>query len=266
VIGRGGMGTVYLGRDARGAPVALKMITPATVGSGRAVARFLREASILRQLDHPRIVRFHSIGQAGGQLFFAMDYVHGTDAYSLVKRRGSLTVGQAVRVMDNILDALAFAHARGFVHRDVKPPNVLIAGSGRRRTVKLADFGLARLYHNSPLSGLTLTGQIAGTIGFMAPELITDFRDAKPPADQYAAGATLYFLLTGQTVYDLPSTPQGQLLKILQDEPVPIRSRRGEIPEALATLIHRALARDPACRFSDVVALRAGLTPYLSVP
>src|SRR5262249_54879719 len=126
-------------------------------------------------------------------------------------------------------------------------------------TVKLADFGLARVYQSSPLSGLTLAGQYGGTAAFMAPEQITHFRDAKPPVDQYALGATLYYLLTGRRVYDFPQGVEQQLLMILQPAPVPTRPRRGDIPGGLADLIHRALARDPAARFADADAMRKAL-------
>jgi serine/threonine-protein kinase len=132
--------------------------------------------------------------------------------------------------------------------------------------VKLADFGLARVYQNSPLSGLTLAGQFGGTVAFMAPEQITHFRDAQPSVDQYAIGATLYYLLTGRRVYDFPTEVEQQLLMILQSDPLPIRTRRKEIPARLADVIHRALARKPANRFADVEALRQDLLPFASGP
>ena len=197
------------------------------------------------QLDHPHIVRFERLGHAGGRLFFAMEFVPGLDAGALLKKqRKPLSVGLAVGLICQALDALAYAHELGFVHRDIKPTNVLVARKANRPRVKLADFGLARIYLTSPLSGLTITGHVAGTSGFMAPKQITDFRKVRPAADQYSAGAMLYYLLCGKKVYDFPPEIQNQLLMILQDKPVPI-PRRADVPGELAAIIDRALARCP---------------------
>ena len=156
----------------------------------------------------------------------------------------------------SLLDALEFAHGRGFVHRDIKPGNVLVSAADG--SVKLLDFGLARAYQASKLSGLTMTGQMAGTVAFMAPEQITNFREAKPPVDQYAAAATLYNLLTGHYAFDFPSDRIKQLLMILEDDPIPIRRHRADVPDGLAAVIHRAMARDPATRFADAAEMRRG--------
>ena len=265
-LGRGGMGVVYRARrEADEAVVALKTITPAVVASGNAVARFLREAAVLRQLDHPNIVRFEEIGHDDGRLYFVMEYVPGADACALAKRYGgTLPIGRAVGLACQALEALEYAHAKGFVHRDIKPHNLLVAAARGRDRLKLADFGLARTYQGSPLSGLTLTGQISGTPSYLAPEQITHFRQSQPPVDQYGLAATLYYLLTGRKVHDFPADAPRQLMMILQEDPVPIRTRRPDLPEELAAVIHRALARDPADRFPDAAAMRAALIPFLS--
>ena len=164
-LGRGGMGIVYLATRTRDqSQVALKTIRPSVAGSEREVERFLREADVLGQLRHPNIVAFHEMGQAGELIYFVMDYVPGTDASKLVRSGGPLSVGRAVRLVCDVLEALQYAHGQGFVHRDVKPANLLVSGEEGYETCKLADFGLARVYHASPLSGLTLLGEAAGTL------------------------------------------------------------------------------------------------------
>jgi serine/threonine-protein kinase len=262
-LGHGAMGVVYLAlRAAHGAVVALKTIKPAVVPTPNEIARFRREASILYALDHPHIVAFRDMGECRGQFYFAMDYVRGTDAGRLVKGRGPMSVSRGVGLVCQLLQALDYAHAKGFVHRDIKPSNLLVADQGERELALLADFGLARVYHDSRLSGLTLMGDMGGTVPFMAPEQITDFRNARPTTDQYGVGATLYQLLTGHLLYDFPAGDEERLLMILHKKPVPIRARRPDIPQPLAEIIHRALAKDPANRFVDVRTMRRALLRF----
>jgi serine/threonine-protein kinase len=257
------MGVVSLAvRMADRTAVALKTITP-TAGTRGHVERFLREADILRRLAHPNIVAFREVGESSGQLYFAMDYVRGADAARLLKKEGGpLAVGRAVVLVCQLLEALAYAHAEGFVHRDVKPANVMVEDVGGQEVVRLADFGLARVYQASPLSGLTMRGELGGTVAFMAPEQVTTFREAKPPADQYAVGATLYTLLTGRLIYDLPREFSRQIVMLLQEDPIPIRARRPDIPERLADIIHRSLAREVEGRFVDARAMRQALLDF----
>jgi hypothetical protein len=263
-LGRGGMGVVWLAvRTADGQRVALKTILPAMAGTEEQIGRFLREATILRELDHPHIVAFRDLGESSGQLYFAMDYVRGQNASQLLKANGGpLPIGRAVGLICQLLEALEYAHARGFVHRDIKPANMLVAEQDGPEVVKLADFGLARVYQASRLSGLTMMGDVAGTMAYMAPEQITDLRNVKPPSDQYSAGATLYHLLTRKLIYDLPRDVHQQIPMILEKDPIPIRTRRPEIPEALAAIVHRTLAREPGARFADVGAMRRALVGF----
>lgn len=259
-LGQGAMGVVYLAVcQADGRAAALKTVTPAVAGSPAQVQRFLREADILRQLQHPHIVGFRAMGETEGVLYFAMDYVVGCDAAKLLKRDGPFAVGRALLLGCQLLDALAYAHERGFVHRDIKPSNLLVTEESGHESVKVVDFGLARVYQASQLSGLTLTGDIGGTMAFMPPEQITEYREAKPPADQYAAAATLYTLLTGSHIHDLPTEFHKQILVVLQNDPVPIQQRRKGVPKELGDAIHKALAREPDERFADVAAFRKAL-------
>jgi serine/threonine-protein kinase len=262
-IGRGGMGVVYRAtREFTGETVAVKLIVPSPGVSLKQVAKFLREARILSELNHPNIVQFHESGEAGGVLYFVMELAPGQDTSRVLRQTGPMGIKAAVRVMIPVLQALGHAHALGFVHRDVKPRNILM---GQDRTgkliVKLADFGLARVYQASQLSGLTLTGDIGGTPGYLPPEQITNFREVKPTADQYSAAATLYHLLTGQFIFDLPPG-HAAFRMILEENPVPIQTRRPEVPDGLAAAIHRALAKEPGKRFLGVEDFAGELTQF----
>jgi serine/threonine-protein kinase len=263
-LGRGGMGIVSLARRlGDGALIALKTVIPDVAATPEDIERFLREARILSTLDHPHIVRCFEAGEATGCVYFAMDYVQGRDAHRLVKDAGGpLPTGRAVRLTCQMLEALAYAHARRFVHRDIKPSNLLVTASRGEDVAKLADFGLARVYQASRLSGLTITGDIRGTPAFMPPEQITRYRDVLPTGDLYSVGAALYYMLTRKYVYDFPKRVESRILKILEEDPAPIRSRRADLPAPLADIIDRCLAREPEDRFPDAESLRAALAPF----
>jgi serine/threonine-protein kinase len=261
-LGRGNMGIVYLAERPAGTLFALKTVLPETHLTCVATERFLREARILQGLRHPNIVAFLDMGEANGLLYFAMEYVSGTNAGTLLKSGGPLAIGRAVALICQVLDALAYAHAQGFVHRDVKPSNFLVTTGAGREIARLADFGLARAYQASSLSGLTRPNALGGTPGFMPPEQIVNFRDVKPAADQYAAAATLYNLLTGKLAHGASDSFYELCLKILNSELVDIRSVRPDIPDGLAKAIHRALAREPRDRFEDVSVFRSALMPF----
>lgn len=192
-----------------------------------------------------------------------MELLDGPDAGRLVRDRGPLAIGTAVRVVLHALAALGYAHNAGFVHRDVKPANLLCGRTpAGRRTVKLADFGLARAYETAQLSGLTLNGDIGGTSAFMAPEQVTHYRIVSPAADQYSAAATLYHLLTACYLFDFPSDVGDKLRLVLTADPVPVRDRRPDVPAGRATAIHRGMAREPSDLYPDAAAFHAALAPF----
>ncbi|HKB02627.1 MAG TPA: protein kinase [Gemmataceae bacterium] len=261
-IGRGGIGVVYLARaDRDGAQVAVKIITPVAATTRRNIDRFVTDAGALKQLVHPNVVAVRDVGVVAGRLYLTMDYFLGTDAGRLVKERGPLPVPSAVRTAIEVLRALEHAHSQNLVHRDIKPSNILMRPDNKAHAIKLTDFGLARLYQSSPLSGLSRDAALGGTPAFLPPEQVTAHRTANPASDLFAVGATLYFLLTGKPIHDFDTDSRPPLALVLEGDPIPIRDRRSEIPEGLATAIHRSLARDPAKRFGTsaefVEALRA---------
>jgi serine/threonine-protein kinase len=262
-IGRGGMGVVYRAtRLSDGLAVALKVIRPDRTANRKQIERFLRECRILSELDHPNIVGCREVGEAASFLFLAMELVDGIDLNNWLSARKQTDIRTAVRIMCQVLGGLAHAHAKGFVHRDIKPANILIGRSGTKRIAKLADFGLARVYDASKLSGVTMQGEVGGTPYFMAPEQVTHYRQVKPAADQYASAAALYRILTGRYTHDFPADIGAQLAHIVSSDPIPVTDRRPDLPSTLSTVIHKALNREPADRYSDVTAFRRALREF----
>jgi pSer/pThr/pTyr-binding forkhead associated (FHA) protein len=261
-LGRGGMGVVYRARDHDAHPVAVKVISPAVAAGPTAVQRFLREADTLRRLKHRHIIGFRAMGEADGFLWFAMDLVQGADAAKIVNREGPFDPKRATRLILPVLGALAYAHAEGFVHRDIKPANLLVTKTSEAEEALLADFGLARTYEASRLSGLTVAGSLAGTPLYMPPEQVLSLREVKPAADQYSAAATFYFMLTGKAPYDPDPNSQLQFMRVLEEPPIQLLKRRPDLPASLAVVIERAMAREPADRYANVMAFSAALRPF----
>ena len=263
ILGEGGMGAVYQAiHEGSGETVALKTLRPALNSSDDALRRFEREARVLRSLLHRHIVGFREFGRTEQFLYLTMELIDGGDARRLKGGDGSVAIGRAVRLACQVLDALAYAHARDIVHRDLKPANVLVAVENGEEVAKVSDFGLARAWQESSLSGLTITGEQAGTPAFMPPEQILDFHTVRPAGDQYAAAATLYSLLTGGLLYPKATSAADMFKMILQQDPKPIRELRADIPTPLAVAIHRALDRKPDKRFGDVSRFREALLPF----
>ena len=264
-LGRGAMGVVYQARhDQTGRMVALKLIVPESAATRTAIDRFLREMSVVSQLKHPHIVEWLEQGMTRGQFWFTMEYVEGTNLEALADlERGYYPISQACRLASQVLKGLAHAHALGFVHRDIKPENILIGQSSAGSVAKISDFGLAKSFRGLGLSGLTFSGEMRGTIPFMPPEQMLDFKTVLPSADLYSTAATLYYLISGQFIYDQDTDGGGDLIRtLLEESPVPIRQRRPEVPPALAAVLEKGLARQPAERYPTADALRRALRPF----
>jgi eukaryotic-like serine/threonine-protein kinase len=264
-LGRGAMGVVYQARhNLNGQMVALKLIVPETATTRAAIDRFQREISVISQLRHPHIVELYEQGMTRGQFWFAMEYVAGTNLEALAKTNpGRYPIKQACRLACQMLKGLEQAHQLGFVHRDIKPENILIAQTSEGLNVKISDFGLAKSFRGVGLSGLTFSGEMRGTVPFMPPEQMLDFKTVTPLADLYATAATLYYLLTCQYMYDEPGSGGGDFIRMLLEEtPVPIRSRRPDVTPELADVLAKCLARDPKDRFPDATSMRKALKRF----
>jgi serine/threonine-protein kinase len=263
-LGRGAMGVVYLAQHlTTGRKVALKLIAPETAATRSAIERFLREMSVVSQLKHPNIVEFYEQGTTRGQFWFSMEYVTGTNLEALARAEpGKYPIHQACRMAYQVLKGLEHAHARGFVHRDIKPENILIGRGDAGLVAKISDFGLAKSFRSIGLSGLTFSGEMRGTIPFMPPEQMLDFKKVTPSGDLYATAATLYYLITGKYIYDEPADGGDLIRTLLEEAPVPIRERRPEVTPALAAVFDRCLAREPENRLPNATEMRRALRPF----
>ena len=263
MLGRGGMGCVMLARDqSTGQAVAIKTLLPEVAVADKSLKRFMREIEVAAALQHPNIVRFVKSGTHNGAVYLVTEFVEGSDAAKLADAQGGrLPFRDAIQIISQALDALAYAHARGYIHRDIKESNILVAGSTPNLTAKLTDFGLARSFTATGMSGITMAGDMAGTFAYMPPEQIRDFRNVKPTADIYALGMTAYSLLAGDIALDLGPSGDiaGTVRAIFEGKIIPLRDRAPEIPAQIAEIIERALVRDPAHRWQSANAMRTAL-------
>src|SRR5437667_525237 len=253
-LGHGGMATVYLARDARhDRYVALKVLDPelaASVGADR----FLREIRIAAGLTHPHILPLYDSGQAREFLYYAMPYVEGESLCDLLQREHQLPVGEAVRIAREVADALAAAHGRGIVHRDVKPENILL----EEGHAVVADFGIARAIEAARGDQRTETGVVLCTPAYMSPEQASGARDLDGRTDVYSLGCVLYEVLVGEPPFS-GATHQAIISKRFF-EPAPHAARlRETVPDALDRVVIKAMAKLPADRFASAVDLARAL-------
>lgn len=267
VLGRGGMGCVMLARhQVTGETVAIKTLLPEVAVSEQALRRFMREIDVAAALQHPHIVRFIDRGTNKGVVYLVTEFVEGADAAKLADARGGrLPYPEAVKIISQVLAGLDYAHSQGYIHRDIKDQNILVSGTWPDYNSKLTDFGLAKSFTQTGMSGVTMAGDVAGTFAYMPPEQIRDFRNVRPASDIYAMGMTAYSLLTGTIALDIsPRANVAETVKAIFEKPIiPVRQRIPEIPQSIASAIERAIAKDPSQRWPTCeemrVALMAGL-------
>jgi len=271
-IGSGGMATVYLAEDLKHhRNVAIKVLRPdlaATLGP----ERFLREIEVAAQLQHPHILPLHDSGEADGFLFYVMPYVEGQSLRDKLAKEGELPVGEAVRILRDVVDALTEAHGHGVVHRDIKPENILLRG----RHALVTDFGVAKAVSEATgRAKLTTAGVALGTPAYMAPEQASADPHLDHRVDIYAVGAVAYELLTGRPVF-MGTSPQQVLAAHVTEAAQPVRKHRDTVPPALEQLVMQCLEKKPADRFQTAEELlpqldalttpSGGMTPTATRP
>lgn len=263
LLGRGGMGCVMLGRNQKtGGAVAIKTLLPEFAVTDKAMRRFMREMDVAAALKHPNIVEFIDRGVHNGVVYLITEFVDGADAAKLADAHGGwLPQQETLAIILQALEALSYAHAQGYIHRDIKDQNILVKGTGINLCAKLTDFGLAKSFTQSGMSGVTVAGEMAGTLAYMPPEQLKNFRDVKPQSDIYAVGMTAYSLYTGELALNLErSSSMPATIKAIFEQPtIPLRRRAPQLPAAICEIIDRALVKDPAERWQSAQAMRTAL-------
>jgi hypothetical protein len=262
-IGRGGMGIVYRAKDKRlKRIVAVKVLPPEFGYRSEIKTRFLREAETAAQLNHPNIVPIYSVDESNGLVYFVMACVDGSTLARELHERGRLSADETRRIMREVTDALAYAHGRGVVHRDIKPDNILLDGETGRAMV--TDFGIARAMQEGGDSRLTATGMAIGTPTYMSPEQAVGDKVIDGRSDLYSLGIVAYQMLAGEPPFVAGSTP-AMLMKHLSEQPVPI-DQRADLPTDLAATIMTLLAKEPERRFPSANALMMVLEGESAAP
>ena len=261
ILGTGAMGVVYLAHDpAIDRPVALKLIRADLLDDDSRrdyVDRFTAEARAVGRFHHANIVSLYDLSIHEGNPFLVMEYIQGESLYQALKRGGRLAPEIAVEIMQQVLDALAAAHASGIVHRDVKPANVMIAPG---RLVKMMDFGIARF----DTSNLTQPGTVIGTPRYMSPEQILG-KTVDARGDLFSSGVVLHEMLSGTPPFDGGSMTE-TIQKILMSEPPDLSVYDSSISSGIAAVVRKALAKDPIDRYPDAKTMAAALRAGAAVP
>ena len=268
VLGQGGMGSVMLARSERdGRAVAIKTLLPEVAVSEQSLKRFMREIEVASSLQHNHIVSYIEHGTHNGIVYLVTEYVSGMDASKLAKHRGGkLNFKEVAKIIEQTLAALDFAHGKGFVHRDIKEQNILVDGNFPNYLAKLTDFGLSKSYKQTGMSGVTMVGDVAGTIAYMPPEQVRDFKEVRPPSDIYAVGMTAYSLITGAHALDIsPNAGISETVKAIFEKPIiPIANRVSDVPLKVAAVFETALAKQVELRWRTAGEMREALLRAVS--
>jgi serine/threonine protein kinase len=254
-IGKGGNARIYLARHPDGHSVALKILHPELLVSV-AADRFLREIQVTSQLSHPHIARLLDSGERDWLVFYVMTYAAGPTLREYLAQQQRLSVSEAVKLAGEMLSALEHAHGHGFIHRDVKPENIVLSPQG----AVLLDFGIARAVSASGKDRLTRSGIAVGTSTYMSPEQISALQEIDHRSDLYSLGCVLYECLAGQPPFINRNEAVVLQLHLTQQAP-DLRALRPEIPGVIAAAIGRALAKTPEERWNSASAMRDALTP-----
>jgi serine/threonine-protein kinase len=263
VIGDGGMGRVYEAKHLRlpGRTVAVKILHRVLASDSEVVSRFRREAEIAGTIEHPNVVQIYDVDQTlDGTPFIVCERLVGEDLGQHLDRVGRIGVRETVHILRQAAAVLTVAHSRGVIHRDLKPTNLFLVGDPAQPTVKLIDFGIAKLH--DPKASQTQTGMIMGTPAYMAPEQARGSKvDGR--ADLYALGAIAYRCVTGRAPFDLDD-PAAALHAVLTSEPPRPRAIFRDLPEAFEMVLQRAMAREPAQRYATLEEFDAALAGFVA--
>ncbi len=259
-LGIGGMALVYLCEHMRmKRRVAIKVLPTTKADDTSTLKRFFREARATAALDHPNIVRAYDLDEDETRHFLVMEYVEGALLGEVVRKGGPMSIGRACHYARQAAIGLQHIHEAGLVHRDIKPDNLIVDRGG---TVKILDLGLARFLNTSEE---VLTKGILGTPDYVAPEQCQDSHHVDIRADIYSLGGTLYFLLTGSTPFGEGSVAR-KLLWHQTRPPRPVKLLRPEVPETLAQVVHKMLAKKPEERYPTPAEVARALTPWTKQP
>lgn len=264
-VGVGGMGQVFLCEHMyMKKRVAVKVLPPAKADQPAALGRFYREARAAGSLDHANIVRTHDIDQDGNLHFIVMDYIDGPNLLDTVKKFGAMDVNRAVSYIKQAAQGLDYAFRNHLIHRDIKPGNILV---DRRGVARILDMGLARFIndHGDQLTIKYDDKIVLGTADYVAPEQVANSHSVDIRADIYALGATLYFLLAGHPPFPTGTVSQKLLWHRTKDA-TPIRQIRPDVPEGLAVVIGKMMAKDPKARYQTPAQVAAELEQYITGP